>query len=285
MAWSGPKPRQTLSLWLQTLVVVTAFGAKPLYMLLALGLVWLLRREREREVRLLWWAMLSFFVGESFCALNYLFADDGSVAFEALHMLGMAGQNALLPWALFELLDRRVLRFSDPSAGCAAVRFCGRCYKNAAVACGAQRLFLVIVPALMLVSTLPFCLPPHAGTCLATVLGTDVTYGVGLWVELLEFRLFPSVALVLFAVALAQLWRGEQHLRAAALPFFWGLGFAVFALLRFLLTRSFAERLAWADVWEELTELCVTLAVALGLWLFRQQLGLTRKAAPAVAEA
>jgi rhodanese-related sulfurtransferase len=63
-------------------VVVTGFGVKPLYTVLALVLGVILWRQKSADLAALRWAMLSFFVGENFCAANYLIFNNRSHLFE-----------------------------------------------------------------------------------------------------------------------------------------------------------------------------------------------------------
>ena len=61
-------PFQGSSLLDQFVVVATAYGVKPLYMLLSLLWAILLRRQRAPDLAALRWAMFCFFAGEAFCA-------------------------------------------------------------------------------------------------------------------------------------------------------------------------------------------------------------------------
>lgn len=267
-------PRRGLGWTAQLLLVVAAFGVKPLYMLLAAVLAFTLRRSREPDLRMLLLALLSFEAGELLCLLDYLLASGGSDLMEIGHMAGMVGMSALLPWSLFLLLDRRVLHLTDPRSPCLGQRFCGRCWKRDGGSCGVRQLLLATIPALVAISAVSLCLPLTSGSVLVSVFGTDVRYGSTLAAELVQFRLFPAAGIALLLVGLAVLLRGEAHVRRAHLPLFLGLGFSLFSLMRFTLLRSFSGALPWADTWEELTELLTVLAVGALLWIFRRPLGL-----------
>lgn len=285
-AWpSSPPPAAPASALAQWMVVAAAFGVKPLYMLLALGLALALRGTLAPSLRLLRASLLVFFAGEASCALNYLAAAGGSEALEIGHELGMLAANALLPYALFDLADRRLLHLTAPASPCLALRFCGRCFKRDPVACGAHRLFLFAVPILALVSLIPFCLPLQSGEVRVAVLGSQVAYAQSLLLELVQFRLLPLLAVASYAAAFALLALGERWTRRAAVPFFAALGMSSFALLRFALTRTFAAAPTWADTWEELTELAAIAAVGALLWIFRVQLGLARGSVESQARA
>jgi rhodanese-related sulfurtransferase len=270
------RPALHASALAQGMLVLAAFFVKPVYMLLALLLARLLSRSGEPDLRLLRASLLAFLAGEATCALNYLVAANQSDALELGHELGMIAANALLPWALFEMADRRLLHLTPPGGVCLALRFCGRCWKREAVSCGARQLFLAAVPIFALVSLLPLSLPLRAGGARVAVLGREVDYSASLLLEAVQFRILPCLALLAYLVAFALLLAGERWTRRAAGPFFAGLGISSFALMRFALARSFASMPLWADVWEELTELAAVAAVAALLWVFRSQLGLGR---------
>jgi hypothetical protein len=259
----------------QWMVVLTAFVVKPVYMLLTLLLVLALRRARQTELRRLRGSLLAFFAGETACAIDFLVSESSTDVLELAHDLGMVGMFALLPWALFELLDHRLLRLTAPEAPCLALRFCGRCWKREPIACGARQLFLVAIPVLAVISLVPLCAPLRKGGVRVPVLGSDVTYATSLFLERVQFRVLPLLAVLAFLMAFALLLRGERHTARAALPFFMGLGASGFSLFRFGLAFSFASMPPWADVWEELTELLAVAAVGGLLWVFRTQLGLS----------
>lgn len=281
-AWPpSPPPASSASRFAQWMLVAAAFVVKPAYMLLALALAFVLRGTLAPNLRLVRDSLLVFFAGEALCALNYFAAAGGSDALELGHDLGMVAANALLPYALFDLADRRVLHLTAPASPCLAVRFCGRCFKREPAPCGPHRLFLTAVPILALVSLIPLCLPLQAGEVRVAVLGTEVAYAQSLLLELVQFRLFPLLAAAGYLLALAMLALGARWTRKAALPFFAALGMSSFALMRFALTRAFSSSPLWADVWEELTELAAIGAVGALLWIFRAQFGLARGSAPA----
>ena len=66
-------PRLEFSVFEQALISFAAFGIKPLYELISLGLILLLFKNRETDAVSLMWAMIAFFMGENACAVNFLF--------------------------------------------------------------------------------------------------------------------------------------------------------------------------------------------------------------------
>jgi len=74
----------------QHAAVLTAFVVKPIYMLTSFLISILLWKRSELVLKSLKWAMIFFFIGESFCAANYLFAENHDAhLLEYLHGLGM----------------------------------------------------------------------------------------------------------------------------------------------------------------------------------------------------
>jgi rhodanese-related sulfurtransferase len=264
--------------WLeQLLVVVTAFVVKPTYMLLALALgLWLWRR-RERDLSLLGTSMVLFFVGEALCALRFVGAGPCD-PLELGHGLGMVAMGGWFSWGLFELFDRRVLGYSDPARTCVLGRFCQRCWKREAVPCGLHRIMRFVLPVLMLLSLVPLTAMPRPKVLEYPVFGTMVPDEATPFIEIMQMRVYPIFALWLFVVASFDLRRGKTGLEHAKAPFFVGMGFLSYALLRFFLQYAFGDAVFWANAWEEVTELATVLTLIWILWVFRVQLALGRRA-------
>jgi rhodanese-related sulfurtransferase len=279
----GRPPLGRTTLVQQLATVVTAFGIKPLYMLMSLVLIVLLRRRRTRDLRLLRWGLIAFLFGEAACAANYIATMGFSDTLEILHQLGMVGMGTLLPWAFFETVDRRVLRFSAPDSSCAMTRFCRVCWKREATTCGLHRMFLWISPMLAVVALMPLTAPLRPLNILLPIFDTDVPFWSSAPELIAELRVYPILGAICFLAAHVLMRRGADGLRRAHLPFFLGIGFASFGVLRFVLVESFREMPVWADAWEEITELLIIVAAAIGLWIFRKPLGLLDE--PDVADA
>lgn len=258
----------------QVAVTVTATVVKPLYMLLSVLLVLFLRGAPGTDLRLLRLGLLAFFVGESFCAANYLGTGGNSALLELGHGLGMVGMGALLSWGLFDLVDTRVIRLSDPAVPCAAVRLCGRCWKRDAKTCPAHRVLLLAAPLLAVVSCLPLCAPLAPRAEVLDILGTPVLFAWPVDQQILEIRVLPAVAVAAFLVSGLLLLQGRRGLARARAPFFLGVGCLTYALLRLGLCSVFASVPPWADAWEEITELLAMGGLAWVLILLRAPLGL-----------
>ena len=258
------------SLFEQTILVITVFGVKPLYMLLALVLIKLLWRSRDRDLRLLLAALIGFEAGEIACALNYGWTAGTSDLLEFGHQAGMIAFSGLLPWSMFSMLDDRVLRYSAVDKTCAAYRFCGCCWKREDVGCGLHRLFLFGAPALALVALLPLPAPIPQVDLILPVFGTDVIYRYSPMEQWAVFRGYPMAAAIALLATFGLLLRGQHGLAASQWTFFGGLGLMGFSMLRFFLLSAFDQMPIWADTFEELTELITVVGIAVLLWVFRR---------------
>jgi rhodanese-related sulfurtransferase len=259
----------------QGVALATGFVVKPIYMILALALGLFLRRRRDRDLSLLGKGMLLFFVGEALCALRFLGAGPGD-PLEIGHGLGMVAMGAWVSWGLLEFVDHRALGYSDPARACVLGRFCQRCWKREAVPCGLYRIMLFLLPVLAILAIVPLTARPRPMLLDYPVFGTMVRDETTPLIEILQIRVYPLLALWLFGVAFLDLCKGKAGLERAKAPFFVGMGFLSYALLRFLLQQAFGEAVFWANAWEEVTELATVLSLIWILWTFRAQLDLRR---------
>jgi hypothetical protein len=186
----------------------------------------------------------------------------------------MAGMGMFLPWGLSRLADDRVLRYEDPAATCAMQRFCGHCWKREEVSCGLQRVFLALAPALAVTALIPLGATLAPVKLEITYFGTTMVDLISLPLQLVEFRVYPVLACVLLGISTLLLVGGKRTFAWAQPFFFGGVGFMGFSLMRFMLFRAYRERIVWADIWEEATELMAVLFVLFVLFVFRKQLGL-----------
>jgi rhodanese-related sulfurtransferase len=274
----GPlRPPVVRGSWFEQLAeTISGLVVKPIYMLFSLLIILALRGRKARDLTLIRQGMIAFLVGESICALNFLFTAGASETLELLHGAGMVVMGALVTWGLYLLLDERVLRFADPEARCMLQRFCGRCWKRDPVSCGLQRLFLLLAPALALVALMPLSTPLRPLHIILPVFDSDVVWHKSVTILLIELRLYPALAVLHFAWTTRRLAGDKTAILKAQSPFFWGFGFLSFALMRYFLFAAYRAMPIWADFWEEITEFIAVAAVGLLLWVFRRQLDLVR---------
>jgi rhodanese-related sulfurtransferase len=278
-------PRLPLDDFQQFMEFAAGFVVKPGYMLLSLALALLLLRRRDSDLALIRWSLVSFFAGEAACYANIILAGGTSDGLELAHGLGMIGQNALLPWGLFLFFDRRALRFSADDQVCSLQRLCGRCWKRDDVSCALQRLFLFLLFGIGAFALLPLSAPLRPTAVVLPIYGHDWTHQMSLLIAFLQFRVYVAVALLLFLATLVLLLAGRAGTRRAPLPFFLGLGFLMFPLLRYFLEEAYRNMPVWAEWWEEATEFLAIFGTGFFLFVFRRPLGLFGHAVPARAAA
>ena len=263
-------PFRPSSLLEQWAAVVSGFLVKPFYTLLSLILVVWLWRQKAAELVALRWAMLFFFVGENFCAVNYTFYGDRSHLFEYLHSFGMVVCFGLTLYALLEGMDRWLIRFSDTEEKCAALGLCRRCIKYVDAPCGFQKVFLMLIPAVMVMCFMPLSaeiLPLSYNT---DILGTSYNYSHAVVHQMYEIRFLPVAALVLLAGSWGILRFGKTDPVEWSKVFFAaGAGALGFSFFRLVLLQVYRDHLAWFGFWEEITELLFIVGAGLVLWIFQ----------------
>jgi rhodanese-related sulfurtransferase len=258
----------------QWAAVLSGFAVKPFYTLLSLVLAVVLWRRREPDLAAFRWAMVAFFIGENFCAANYLIYGERSILFEHLHSFGMVACFGLAGWAVLEGIDRRILRLSEPGARCAAAGLCHGCSKaDPSAPCGLERVFRFIVPALAVLAIPPLLAEPSTVAYNTKIFGTFYSYTHPGIHQIYEIRFCPAAALFfLGASLLALLFKRREPIAWSKLLFAAGLGPLGFCYLRWVLLAAYREDLVWFAFWEEITELLFIMGAAFVLWTFRKSL-------------
>jgi hypothetical protein len=179
-------------------------------------------------------------------------------------------------WGLYRLVDERVLRYGDPQQTCAIQRFCGSCWKRQPVPCGLHQIFLVALVAFAILSLIPFSSALRPIYDPIQVFDSKVELGFAVVNVFVELWIYATIGAISFLTALViQLQGTPESSRKAEMPFFLGVGFASFAIFRFLLIGAFREDLIWSDFWEETIETISMGGIAFILYFFRAQLGLS----------
>ncbi len=263
-----PMPR-----YQQVVVVASAYVVKPMYTLLALALILILWPRTDPDLKALRLGLLFFFLGENFCAMNYLCCDDSSYLFEYLHSYGMLLAFSFITYALLEGFDRRILQLSDPHHKCAALGLCKTCIKYTGASCGLKRTFFLIIPALALVALIPLTAAWQSVSYNTIIFGTFYNYSHPVVHQQMEILYCPLAALALLAASLLVLmFKKENPLGPAKVVFAGGVGCLGFALLRATFFRLPGSDLMWSVFWEEATEWLFIIGVCAILWIFRQGL-------------
>lgn len=269
----GP-PVVRISVLSQLVMTVAAFLVKPAYIILSLLVIVMLWGKKSKDLSLIRNAMVVFFMGENACTLNYFIAGNGSILLEFAHGLGMAGSYFLLAWGLFLFFDGRIFHYLDPGRQCVFQRHCKGCWKNEDTSCGLHRLALFLMPALAFVVLLPVTMPLRPFKIIMPVFLSDVLWFKDFWNLFVEFRVYPILGAIGFLISFLWMWKGKAGISKAQLPFFAAVGFAGYSFFRFGLLLTFKENQAWADWWEEATELILIAAVLFFLEIFKTQFDL-----------
>jgi rhodanese-related sulfurtransferase len=268
-----PFPYRPSPLHEQIVAVLNAFVIKPTYTLLALVVAILLWKCKSLDLAALRWSMVCFFVGENFCAANYIFFKDHSYLFEFLHGFGMLLSFGLAFFAGLEGFDSRILMLSDSDRKCAALRLCGKCVKYEDVPCGLKRVFFLIIPALATIAFIPML----AGWCRSSyntqIFGTLFHYTRRYLYQHFEKQYCPIAAIVLLTASFAVLaFKKNNPLLWAKVFFAAGVGALGFGMFRSVLTMMNCQNLVWFAFWEEYTELLFILGICFVLRIFRKGL-------------
>jgi len=263
----------------QLMAVISGFVIKPVYMILSLVLILIIRKNKTPPVTLIRWSLISFLVGESFCALNYLLTRGASDILEILHGAGMVGFSIFLPWGVFVLIDEYVLHFSTESAPapCASIKLCGPCWKYSSAPCKLKQLFWFAAPTLAIISLMPLFMPLKPFHYILNIYSTPGHFYFSSLVLGIELRLYPILAAVLMLSSLFFLGGDNTSLKKSQLPFFIGTGFMSFSLLRFVLIYAYYGSPHWFSFWEELTELMIIAGLCLFFYIFRKTVGLLKE--------
>lgn len=261
-------PLQPMPLWQQYLAVTTAFVIKPLYMLLSLVPIWLLRRAKSPDLVALWWCCFAFVMGEAFCAANYAAFGEKSYLMEYLHSLGMTIAFAAGAYAVAEIADARVLHFSS-SQGCRLASLCGSCAEgDHPDACGVRRILRLGLPLLILIAAIPLTAGYHFDYYFSDIFGTRYLYDHPWPYQQYEIRFLPVAAMALFLGAWLAAGRERHPLRYTRILIAAGVGAVGFSFFRGALLAMFADDRVWFVAWEEITELAAILSVLALLYVF-----------------
>jgi len=266
-------PIRISPLYEQVAAVASGFVMKPTYTILSGILVILLWRRKTSDLMALRWSMIFFFIGENFCAINYLVFTDKSHLLEYLHSYGMLLSFGFATYAILEGIDSRILMLSDPNTKCAALRLCGQCIKYEDVPCGLKRTFFMIIPASILLAFMPLCADWHSNSYNTMIFGTFYNYTHRLIHQQFELLYCPIISIVLLTMSLLVLsLRKNDALLLAKIFLAAGIGPLGFGMFRGILAGLYSQNMVWFSFWEEGTELLFIVGVCFVLWIFRQSL-------------
>ncbi len=296
---SGSSLVRDIGVFEQWLVVITAFGVKPAYMLLSLvWIIWLWRQQASDLVALRR-GLIFFLAGETACAANYVAFGGNSAITDYFHSYGMAVGFSFVAYAVLEGVDFRLIKYSPAKDRCAALSLCRSCIKYATGSAGApaddvragmpslkearnslalpvcalRRLFSFLIPALVVVSLMLPCAEINPVSHRINILNSAQDFPAPMWAQIFEARYCAWASVVLLLISWGILsFKQTEPVPLAKVFFAAAMGPLGFGLMRLFLRTAYREDLAWANIWEEVTELIFVAAVGLVLWLFRRAL-------------
>jgi len=256
-------------------IVFMAFFIKPTYMILSVLIALILRKNFQKDLVLIRWAMISFFLGEAFCATNYLITGGESDLLEILHGLGMVGMAVLLPWGILVMTDERVFHVTREKRACAFLGMCRNCWKQGGMQCNMKKIFYFMAPALAITALMPLSAPLNPFCITVPVWDDQATYQFSFLLQTVELRIYPLLGAGFMLLSLFYLKKDITGIMRAQPPFFIGFGFMGYALFRFVvLLYGYRGLPHWLNFWEEIMEFILILGILLFLFLFRKTFGL-----------
>lgn len=267
-------PFHELSMVEQIVPIMSGFFIKPTHMLLSLIIFLMLRKKRDYDLVLLRWGVFFFLLGETFCAINYIFFKDDSFFSEYLHNFGMMIGIGFIIYALFEGMDKRIIKLSAEKKPCSLIGLCEKCNKNHNVPCKLKNLFLWVSTGLAVISLLPLLVKIRNESYMSNIFDTLHQYTHLAIFQYYEFRYIPALAFVFFIGAIVWQIRNAELIlpMLSRILFSLGSGALLFSFFRLLLGAAFINQQHWSDFWEETTELMLIVMIALILWYFREHL-------------
>ncbi|MBF0397486.1 MAG: hypothetical protein HQK78_11980 [Desulfobacterales bacterium] len=232
-----------INLFEQIVTIFSGFVIKPAYMLLSLILISLIYKNNSKDLKTLYLGLIFFLLGETACAINYIFTSGNNEFLEILHDLGMVFIGIYIPMGLFHFVDYNI--------------FCKTCPKRSEY----PNLNKWLLPlSFSIISFIPLTHDIVPTSILMCIFGAQTCFSSTLFVQIIEIRVFPIIAICSFLLSIAKF----QF-------FFVGFGFMSFSLFRFFLTYSFINSPVWSNFWEEITELILITSLAILLWTFKNK--------------
>jgi hypothetical protein len=175
-------------------------------------------------------------------------------------------------YAIIVGVDRHLLHFGAEKRRC-ALDLCVACYKHTDVPCGLRRVFLLLMPCIMVVALIPFCVLPRLASYNTVILNTPFNYSHLVIYQIFETRVCPTYALIFLLLAfIVALTKKHDGFLVAEVLVAAGAGSLGFGFLRLFLFRTFPDALLWSTFWEEITEFMFIAGVICILWIFRARL-------------
>jgi rhodanese-related sulfurtransferase len=269
----APLPSRASSGIEQWALILSGFAVKPVYMILALIVIVILRRSSASDLVALRWSMIFFLSGELACMINYLLFAHGSDMIEYLHSFGMVAGFGFATYTLFRGIDDRLIHLSDPDRKCAALTMCRSCIKYGANPCRLKQMFYFVIPAGAVLAAIPFCSNVKAVSYNTYVWSTFYNFSHSVLYQIYEIRYCPTFAIIFFLISFFVLrCKKNDAIEWAKIYFSAAIGALGFGLLRLVLFSLYSDNQIWFNFWEEITELIFVAGVCFTLWAFRTTL-------------
>ena len=263
-------PFTPLSTFWQTISALSGCVIKPGYMLLNIYLLKRLYGQKDPLVRLLWLGMLLFFLGEAFCAVNYLLYGLTSVSMELVHELFMVISFVFIGFAVMEYIDQHVLFASVEGKPCALLRVCKACPKtNTQEECNLKFLYKLLMLFFLLMALFPLFRPILTQAYKYDIFGTIYIKEHLPIYQLLEKRVFPVIGIVAAFITLGLLSsKSEKAFQLSRWTAATTLAFIGFGLARAIIFHAHLDNLILMDFWEEATEFAMVAFFVAIVWKY-----------------
>jgi hypothetical protein len=222
----------------------------------------LLPKDALPELRLLWWSLVLFCVGEATCGIEIYVIFRSSPWFSGIHALSSAFGMALFSLGAYLHLDKKLLRYGE--RGCHLNRICQGCAIATPAGCKFRRVLYLSAVFLILAAMAPFFAPtermfadlsrwalpieswnawydhsvvPWLQANVAAYDPSGAAYSLPPSMLVIEFRLLPSLALVLALISIPLARIGQETRAAKVLVFAAGiLSYCYFELVLYRVT-------------------------------------------------
>jgi hypothetical protein len=273
-SWTAPNAFPfKKSAWFEQLATAGAIGiVKPLYTILSLALILILRRPASKAGAALLWGLIFFFFAELACGVNIVFYRSLSYSLEFMHSYGMVLNFAFVTYALIQTADARVLNYSDPLKRCALSAVCVLCFKSRGGPCLLRRLAFFFLAVLAILAFIPLMSNFNVVSFQTQILKWNYIFSRPEVFQAFDFRLVPLYALLfLISACVALLLIRKKGMEIFKVLLAAGVGSLSFSYLRLIFFDAFAGNLIWAEFWEEFTELTYIGGVVFLIWLAGDQ--------------
>jgi rhodanese-related sulfurtransferase len=248
--------------------IISGLIFKPIYMFISILIGVLLVLQSQRDLWVMGWSLIAFFIGEAFCALNYLLFNHNAYLPEYFHSYGMVFAFSLAIYSLIKGFDQRIINYSSPNKKCVIFPFCGVCAKFSEVACKGKTMLMYLIPALLVLCSIPLFSKPNEIAYSTSIFKTQYNYAHLVIFQYFESIYLPIISIMLFSITFFILIRSTRWPipELIKILFAIAIGCFGFSMFRLFFNSIYKDNLVWASFWEETTELIFVLVV-LGLLL------------------